>query len=344
MSGRGSSASEHMFCIPGDSPMGFRLPLDSLPWSRPGGPRRRSIELDPIGAARPAAAADADTDRQPRSDRETDRADAAHGRTARPHGLRGQSDPALIRTGLCVEPRDGRLHVFMPPQRLLEDYLDLVAAVEETAAELRPAGADRGLHAAARPPAEPLQGDARPRRHRGQHPPGPQLGGAGREHHDPLRGGAADAAGHRKVHARRPPHRHRRRQPHRPRRPDAGRQPDPAPARPAAQPARLLAQPSVAVVSLLGMFIGPTSQAPRVDEARNDSLYELEIAFRQIPEQRRPPALAGRPRLPPPAHRRDRQHAPGGVLHRQALLARRAAAAASAWSSCAPSRCRRTPA
>ena len=39
----------------------------------------------------------------------------------------------VTRTAMCAEPRDGRLYVFMPPTATLEDYLELVGAVEDTA-------------------------------------------------------------------------------------------------------------------------------------------------------------------------------------------------------------------
>jgi uncharacterized protein (DUF2126 family) len=53
----------------------------------------------------------------------------------------GESAPWMVRTALCAEVRGGVLRIFMPPQRYLEDYLELVAAVEDTAAELGTPGA-----------------------------------------------------------------------------------------------------------------------------------------------------------------------------------------------------------
>ena len=40
-----------------------------------------------------------------------------------------------VRTALSVEMRDGKVCVFMPPVKRLEDYLDLLGAIEEAARE-----------------------------------------------------------------------------------------------------------------------------------------------------------------------------------------------------------------
>src|SRR5262249_40293520 len=106
------------------SPMGFRLPLDSLGWVVPSDyPYVR--ERDPMEESPPL----------PQRHRMV--------RGPQPTGIveqklePGQSAPWIVRTALCTEARHGKMHIFMPPMQFAEDYLDLVQAVEDTASDLK---------------------------------------------------------------------------------------------------------------------------------------------------------------------------------------------------------------
>ncbi|HSU42014.1 MAG TPA: transglutaminase family protein [Polyangiaceae bacterium] len=126
-SGKWFLRREHLFLTPGDSPMGYRLPVDSLPWvaelDYP-----YVIPPDPFDEQKPLPRrGERRVLQQPGEARE-------RGDVAKPRPRESAAD--LVRTALCVEPRDGTLHVFLPPVAYLEDYLELVAAVEDAATEL----------------------------------------------------------------------------------------------------------------------------------------------------------------------------------------------------------------
>jgi hypothetical protein len=243
---------------------------------------------------------------------------------------------------LCVEPRDGRLYVFMPPVRELEDYLDLVPRIEETAAELQ-MPCHRGLPSAPDDRRLPAQGHARPRRDRGQHPSRAtwdelvkitphvlyeearqcRLGtekfmldgrhtGTGGGNHIVLGG------------------------------PTPADSPLPAPARSAAQPAHLLAQPPVAVVPVLR----PVHRPDQPGAAHRRGPQRLALRARDSRSGR---SAAGRQRRRGwwTARFRHLLTDATGNTHRAEFCIDKLYSPDSAtgrlglWS-CAPSRCRRT--
>jgi uncharacterized protein (DUF2126 family)/transglutaminase-like putative cysteine protease len=276
---------EHMFLFPGDSPMGYRLPLDSLPWASPAD-TEAFYERDPFAPRDPLPTREALARSRrvlvPISGMGPDRTGVEELPPA-PEG--GRSYPGLVRTALCVEPRGGRLYIFMPPLEYLEDYLELVNAVEETAGELQ-----RPVLLEGYPPPD----DHRMNQFKVTPDPGvievnihpahnwdelvEQTSAVYEEAHQTRLGTekfmvdgrhTGTGGGNHLV--------------------IGGPTPGDSPVLRRPDLLRSLVaywhnHPSLSYL-FSGMFIGPTSQAPRVDDARVDSLYELEIAFRQIPER-----------------------------------------------------------
>ena len=126
-----------MFLIPGDSPIGFRLPLESLPW---GDPDRieTEFETDPFAPRAPFPPSQAFR----RVERAPEPGPGVEHFRPMPQEIpiigpsNRHGEPDIVRTALTVEARDGIIHVFYPPLYAAEDWLALTAAVEQTAAEM----------------------------------------------------------------------------------------------------------------------------------------------------------------------------------------------------------------
>lgn len=253
---------EHLYLLGGDSPMGLRLPLSSLPWQLPAD-IEPDFPLDPFEEKSALGEAGAPIVR------------LKH-KTVQP------SAREVIHTALCVQVRKGRLYVFMPPVTRLEDYLDLLSAIEQTASDLKlklwlegytPPRDSRLRLLSVTPDPGVIEVNVHPSKTwqelvanvsmlyeearlcrlgtekfmlDGRHT------GTGGGNHVTL--GGETAADSPLL-----------------RRPDVLRS--------------LITywqhHPALSYL-FSGTFIGPTSQAPRVDEARDDNLYELGIAFQQM--------------------------------------------------------------
>jgi uncharacterized protein (DUF2126 family) len=120
--------SPHLYLIPGDSPVGLRLPLQSLCWEAPENVAR-IWEIDPLAPGDPLPV----PQRQYREGRLT-------GETLLRQRLNpqrpGERVGPVVRVAIAVEVRDGRLNVFLPPVASAEDFVDLLTAIEDTAAML----------------------------------------------------------------------------------------------------------------------------------------------------------------------------------------------------------------
>jgi uncharacterized protein (DUF2126 family)/transglutaminase-like putative cysteine protease len=290
--GRWFLRGERMELIPGDSPLGFRLPLDSLPWVVPED-RMTFHEPDPFAPRAPLhipryALAKIDPGTLEGSRAPRDGVDQAEPGRPRRDPLEGDapkpgvSASGLLRTAICVEPREGMLHVFAPPVEEVDDWVDLVAAIERAASSVGtpvriegypPPGDPRLGKFAVTPDPGVIEVNIHPAFSWGELAGNTEIlyeearqarlttekfmldgrhAGTGGGNHVVLGGGVpADSPFLR--------------------RPDMLR----------SLVGYFVNHPSLSYL-FSGMFVGPTSQAPRVDEARQESIDELEIAFAEL--------------------------------------------------------------
>ncbi|WP_395543500.1 DUF2126 domain-containing protein [Neotabrizicola sp. sgz301269] len=279
-----------VFLVPGDSPVGYRLPLDSLPYLTP-------AQFPYITPADPTVDLPDLPDPQDLDARRKSQPLASFLPAAPVQNVVPQSASEVegwVRTALSVEPRDGRLCVFMPPVPTLEDYLDLLHAAEAAALRLGlkvhiegyqpphdarlnvirvapdPGVIEVNIHPAASwkdcvAITQTVYEEARQSRLGADKfmIDGKHCGTGGGNH--VVVGGATTMD-------------------------------SPFLRRPDLLKSLILhwnRHPSLSYL-FSGLFIGPTSQAPRIDEARHDSLYELEIALAQMPA----PGASGAPPMP----------------------------------------------
>ena len=289
-----------VFLIPGNSPIGLRLPLESLAAvAKSDEPQKieRSLfetlpELDHYHETITSRYGLVTQHPAPRQKLVHHEAEPAADKNKKPEKSKPEEEREkkplyeipVIKTALCVEARKGIIYIFLPPMDYLEHYLDMVASIESTAAKLNMPIRIEGY--------EPPR-DYRMERLVVSPDPGvievnihPSktwkelvhnidvlyeqafLSRLGTEkfmldgRHTGTGGGNHITIG--------------------------GATPSDSP---------LLRRPDV-LRSLVtywqhhpglsylfsSAFIGPTSQAPRIDEGRDEKLYEMEIAFEQVPE------------------------------------------------------------
>ena len=270
ISNRWKFRGEHMVLLPGDSPVGLRLPLGSLPHVA-GAEQELYPERTPDQQTAPLPK------RASLLKALATRAEKSLGAPAFANDENG-----LIKSALCAQVRGGVLHLFLPPVAYIEHFLELVAAIETVAASLNlplvlegygPPADQRLTSFSVTPDPGVIEVNIQPATtwpelkaitstvYEQAHLnalsaekfllDGRCVGTGGGNH---LVMGAATTADSPFL-----------------RRPDLLQS--------------LISfwqnHPSLSYL-FSGMYIGPTSQSPRIDEARHDSLYELEIAFQQI--------------------------------------------------------------